>query len=134
VPTLGICVKKAEMKAYWRDEQASVETADELRRLIGRVRALSKPTMLFLERAEGETLVVGLGASESVLSYVRTDGKTFHSLGDPDRKGVLKFWCRDQFDDFLAEMAVPESDAISAAMEFVDSREPPQAIRWEADW
>ena len=90
--------------------------------------------MLFLEDDNKTTLVVGIGNAESVVALIERDGTSFHSLGDPNRAGLLQFWCRDQYDDFLAETAIPEADAISAAFEFVRTRARPSGIRLEADW
>jgi hypothetical protein len=47
---------------------------------------------------------------------------------------VLKFWCRGQIDDFLAEAAIPEQAAIDAAVEFMVEGRVPSSVRWEADW
>jgi hypothetical protein len=52
------------------------------------------------------TLVVGLGHSESALSFLEHGGATFHNVGDLGRTGRLRFWCRDQLDEFMAEMVV----------------------------
>jgi hypothetical protein len=122
------------MQVYWRDKQQIVTSADDLRSVVETVRQLDEPTMLFLEGEERETLVVGLGHDESVLTFVQSDGKSFHSLGDPSRTGRLRFWCRDQIDEFMEEMAVPEKDAVNATFQFLASGGKPSIIRWEADW
>jgi len=90
--------------------------------------------MLFLEHENGKTLVVGLGHGESVLSFVEHGGATFHSVGDLGRTGCLRFWCRDQLDEFMAEMAIPELVAVRAAFEFFRTGDRPVEITWEADW
>jgi hypothetical protein len=122
------------MKASWRDKEARVTSVDDLRRIIDEVRAAQEPTMLFLETESAETLVVGLGHPESVLTFVQPDGRTLHSLGDTRRTGHLRFWCRDQLDEFMEEMAIPESDAIQAAVQFLEVGGQPKNVRWEADW
>jgi hypothetical protein len=122
------------MKAYWRDVETSVATAEELRLLVAKVQQLGEPTILFLEQDGKATLAIGLGGKESVLTYSEPDGRSFHSLGDPTRTERLRFWCRDQMDEFMAEMAIPEPDAVSAAFEFLLSGARPANVKWEADW
>lgn len=90
--------------------------------------------MIFLEAEGGRTFVFGIGRGESVLTFWDPDGTSFHSLGDVTRKGHLQFVCRDQVDDFMAEMAVPERAAIAAAEEFLATGERPCAVTWEPDW
>jgi hypothetical protein len=90
--------------------------------------------MIFLEADTGDVLVFGVGSEESVLTFVERDGLSFHSLGNRDRKGHLSFDCRDQVDDFMAEMAVPAATALSAAEHFVSTRQRPPQISWEPDW
>lgn len=62
------------------------------------------------------------------------DGTSLHSVGDTSRTGYLKFCCRDTVDDFYAEMAIPEPEAIQAAIEFFETGGKPQRLIWEADW
>jgi len=123
------------MKAYWTEEtQKTVTSVPELQAVIDEVKKLQEPTMLFLEHDDGRMLVLGLGYPESVLTFVEHDGRSFHSIGDTSRTGVLKFWCREQLDDFMAEMALPESIAVAAAELFVEQGSMPSNVTWEADW
>jgi hypothetical protein len=121
------------LKASWGVGTATITSPAELRSLIERVRELKEPTMLFLEATTGSTLVVGLGAKESVLTFAEKDGTSFHSVGDTRRTGYLQFRCRDTVDDFHAEMAIPEPAAIEAALEFLETGRKPQGVLWEAD-
>ena len=125
----------AMMKGYWRhDGQRDLASRSDLRALIADVRALGVPTMTFLEdAAAGATFVFGVGRPETVLTFVTRDGTSFHSLGDARRTGVLEFWCNDQRDDFLAEMAIPEGQGLVAAEAFVLTRRRPTNVEWEAD-
>jgi hypothetical protein len=101
------------MKAYWSNSsERSLSSQRELTEVIGEVRRLGRPTMLFMESDGGTTLVLGIGGNQSVLTYMDAAGVTFHSVGDVSRNEVFQFWCRDQLDDFLMEMAVPESAAV----------------------
>jgi hypothetical protein len=123
------------MKAYVRPgDERSVETVAELRAEIARIRALDQPTMLFLEHDNGDVLVVGLGAELSVLSLSRRDGSSFHSVGDLERIGFIQFSSQGVMEDFFAEMAVPEEDAVTAAVTFAETGQAPENITWEADW
>src|SRR5689334_5204535 len=98
------------MKALWGEQQKTISTCADLDLVIGAVLASGKPTMVFLEGDNGRVLVFGVGREESVLTFVESDGTTFHSLGDANRKERIVFFCRDQPDEFMGEMAVP-SDA-----------------------
>lgn len=123
------------MKAYWaEDDERELSGGADLAAAIDEVLALDRPTMLFLEHDDGQALSLGLGAKETVLSYVDVEGTSFHSVGEPGREGVLKFFCRDQVDDFLAEMAVPAAVGVEAAKAFIARPEQPQNVAWEADW
>ena len=123
------------MKAYWTEGVERVLVSEQdVRNVINEVQRSGKPTMLFVEHDTGRMLALGLGGQESVLTFVDTDGTSFHSVGDISRSGVLKFWCRDQVDDFMAEMAVPESVAIDAALAFAATGTAPPNITWEPDW
>lgn len=123
------------LKAFW-DPQAprQVDSLAELDSVVAEVSALAKPAMLFLEAADGRMLVVGIGGEESVLTFVESDGTTFHSVGDVERPGVLQFWCRDQVDDFLAEMAVSAEQALEATRQFLATGRIPDSVQWEPDW
>ncbi len=123
------------MKAFWTEHaHLNFNSSSELDDIINEVRRLPEPTMLFLESDVSSMLVLGIGAIESVLTYVDANGGTFHSVGDLKRTGVVKFRCREQLDEFLAEMAVPESVAIAAAHDFISSGDKPSNVQWEADW
>jgi hypothetical protein len=111
-----------------------VRSDAELSATIADVRALGRPTILFLEDEGAGCLALGIGAALSVMAFVRPGGESFHSLGDASRKDVVRFWCREQLDDFMAETAVPEETAIAAAYEFLRTRQQPSTVRWEADW
>jgi hypothetical protein len=123
------------VKAYWTEStERSVRNEAQLASVIAEVLALDEPTMLFLEHEVGSTLIVGIGANETVLTFVESDSTSFHSIGDKERVGVLKFWCRDQVDDFLAEMAIPTTSGIDAAKYFLAKGQKPQNVTWEPDW
>lgn len=122
------------MKANWGANESSVYSPNDLRLVVESVRSSGQPTMIFLEAEDGRILVFGVGREESVLTFVEDDGTSFHSLGDRERKGFLEFLCRDQVDEFMTEMAVPEHAAIAAAEQFLATNERPSRVTWEADW
>lgn len=120
--------------ATWDSNSLLIGSELDLTNVVNTIKASGEPTMVFLEHANGRTLVVGIGHAESVLSYFEEDGTSFHSIGNIDRAGLIQFKCRDQVDDFLLEMAVPESSAIEAAREFLIKGNRPVSVQWEADW
>ncbi len=122
------------MKASWGERTGVVTSRAELEAVRREIDASGQPTMLFLQVEDGRCLVLGLGAPESVMTYVEPDGRSFHSLGDIGRKGRLVFLNRDQLDEFMAEMAIPTSVAFAASLDFVETGERPSRVRWEADW
>jgi hypothetical protein len=122
------------MKASWGENELLVNSPSDLDIVVDSVRRSGQPTMVFLEEEDGTCLVFGVGRLESVLTFAEPDGTSFHSLGDRDRKGYLHFLCRDQIDEFMAEMAVSEHAALKAAEQFVETRKLPSAVVWEADW
>jgi hypothetical protein len=126
--------RRINVKAYWREHETTIATREDLDEVTRAIMQSGEPTMLFMENDVGETLVVGLGRQESVLTFVEPDGTSFHSLGDPTRSGTIPFWCRSQLDDFLTEMAVPEALAKEAASEFLVNDGRPRGVQWEADW
>ncbi len=122
------------MKASWGERTSVVTSRAELEAVRREIDTSGQPTMLFLQVGDGRCLVLGLGAPESVMTYVEPGGRSFHSLGDIGRKGHLVFLNRDQLDEFMAEMAIPTTVALDAAVEFVETGERPSSVRWEADW
>lgn len=122
------------MKAQWNSEKRAISTETELHVLVAEIRAQGQPTMAFFEHENGCSLVVGIGAKESVLTFADEYERTYHSVGDKNRMGMLVFSCRGQLDEFFEEMAVPEQLAISAALEFLKSGNRPTGIEWEPDW
>jgi hypothetical protein len=115
------------MRAYWGVGETRLACPDDLRDVVDRVRRLGAPTMLFLEG--DATLVVGLGAPESVLTYYEPTGASFHSIGDVAREDRLVFQSQGVPEEFLAEMAVDEQLAIDAAFEFFSH---PRATGWRS--
>jgi hypothetical protein len=123
------------MKARWGGEnERAVNSRDELNVVIDDVRRSGQPTMIFLMAENGTILVFGVGLDESVLTFMEPDGTSFHSLGDRERRGYLRFLCRDQIDEFMTEMAVPEREALVAAEQFLATNERPSVVVWEPDW
>jgi hypothetical protein len=122
------------MKATWGPNERLVRSQPEIDGVIDDIRRSGQPTMVFLEANDGRVLVFGVGQDESVLTFAEPDGTSFHSLGDRSRTGYLHFLCRDQVDEFMTEMAIPEHDALMAAAEFLATGDRPSAVQWEPDW
>lgn len=122
------------MRARWGDRQESVSTGVELRALVARVRAAGRPEIVILETDAGRWFSFGVGHLETVLAFSEVSGASWHSAGDVAREDRLRFWSQGQLDDFLGEMAVPESLGLAAAEWFVEHGTRALEVRWEADW
>lgn len=120
------------LNARWGDHEALIASVDDLDAVVATVRTSGQPTMVFLEAANGTVMAFGAGQVESVLMYAEPDGTSFHSVGDVRRAGYLHFLCRDQRDQFMLEMAIPEADALVAGRQFLTIGQRPSSVRWEA--
>ena len=122
------------MKASWGTSEAAISSREQLEAIVETIRASGQPTMVFLEAEDGTVLVFGVGHEESVLTFVESDGTSFHSLGNPEREGFLLFLCREEIEEFMTEMAVPERIALHAAEQFLTAPHRPSGVTWEPDW
>lgn len=121
------------MKAEWSGGSAQLNSTTELDQVMGAIRELGRPTLLFLSATDGKTLVVGIGWEESVLGYMEKGRVSLHSLGDPERKGALSFEGLTEPSEYSLEMAIPEPVALEAAKEFLKTGARPAGVTWEAD-
>lgn len=123
------------IEAYWAEHVEPLRTEDELKRLVERVRALRRPTLVSLEHENGRTLFFGVGhpARISVLGYVAEDVRSFHSVAVPPNAGKTEFWDGEELSDFDLADAIPEAKALEAALEFVRTGDRPTGVRWEQD-
>lgn len=70
-----------------------------------------------------------------MLTFAHPNGESLHSLGGTAiARGGCTSCVAIQIDEFMVEMALPERDAIAAAVQFLESHELPTAVTWEADW
>jgi hypothetical protein len=122
------------MKATWGDTRRVVESVEDLAAVVDAIRKSAQPTMVFLEASSGAWLAFGVGHEESVLVFGEADPhETFHSLGEPYRKGVLEFLSQGQLDEFSKEGAIPGALALRAAEQFLATGVRPDVITWESD-
>jgi hypothetical protein len=129
-------VDRTSMNVQWAESSVELASPSELPGAIQTIRRLGRPTMVYLNR-DGRTLVFGVGAAESVLTWMDANGEAWeawHSVGDLSRKGCIQLWNGNQLDDFPAELAVPEQAGIDAAMSFASTGRRPENVRWEGDW
>ena len=92
------------------------------------------PQGISVERSNGDTLTVVLGASISFATYVAKSGDPpyFNSLGDPDAKGVVTFYVDgDHNSEAEASCGISPLDARRTVREFVSmSSGLPKCITW----
>lgn len=122
------------MKATWGTTTAVIADVQAFDAIVARIQASLEPTIIWLEADDGSVLTVGVGRDESVLAYVDPDGKTFHSVGDTERRGHTQFLNGTQTDDYMLEMAVPVKLALAAAKQFIANQRRSEIVRWEEDW
>jgi hypothetical protein len=92
------------------------------------------PQGISIERSNGDTLMVVLGASVSVATYIAKSGDPpyFNSLGDPNAKGVITFYVDgDHHSEAEAWCGISPPEARQAVREFVNMTGGlPKCITW----
>ena len=116
------------------DGYAEVESLEALDRLLNylHTQALEKPFMVELIAARGESLAMGLGRDESVLSWVRGDQNPpyYASKGDATAVGMIVFFYRGAWSEFPRWSAVPLMRAREAMRRFFSTGQMPDNVEW----
>jgi hypothetical protein len=95
--------------------------------------AREKPFIAELNNSAGDTLALGLGRDESVLSWVAADGDPpYHaSVGDDSADGTVDFYYRDTWSEFPRWSAVSIETALEAVRQFFETAQLPDRVRWK---
>ncbi len=96
-------------------------------------RAREKPFMAELSNFAGDTLALGLGRDESILSWVAANGDPpyYASKGDEHADGTVVFYYRGTWSEFPRWSAVPIESAFAAMRQFFETEQLPNSITWE---
>jgi hypothetical protein len=130
--TLPSGLQRVEWENDGRAEVASVEQLDRLLDDLTE-QARPRPFMAVLISGTGDSLAIGLGRKESVLSWVSATGDPpYHgSNGDPSATGLVVFFYGGSWSEFPRSYAVPVADARAAAREFFETGVRPNQVGWE---
>lgn len=111
---------------------ALVDSAAALDRLLDELaeQASAKPFMAELISPAGDSLALGLGREQSVLSWVSAsqDPPYFASEGDRDAVGTVVFFYRGDWSEFPCWSAVPAATARKTMREFFMTRKLPSGL------
>lgn len=120
---------------WGRNEVAVVDSSHALKDLITRLEgdAKSRPIMVDVIANDGRSLTLGLGRDKAVLSLAGPRGALpyYASVGDENAEGDISFDYYGQRTDFQLRHAVPNSEALVAAEQFLSEPGLPNAVRWE---
>jgi hypothetical protein len=112
-----------------------VTTIEELDRLLDALvlQAADRPFVVELISPKGDTLSVGLGLKESVLSWVPAGGDPpyFTSEGNLQADGTVVFFYRGDWSEFPRWSAIPVEAAREAVSEFWHTGQRPTSVKWE---
>ena len=120
----------------WEQNEVAVESVQELDAHLDRLTLEAEselPFMVALAREDGSTLSIGLGRTESVLSYVSAslDPPYFMSRGDVDQNGPARFVYSGEMTEFPPWSGVPAESAREALRVFFETGELSPEISWE---
>lgn len=95
--------------------------------------ATLKPFMAELISPGGDSLALGLGREQSVMSWVSAsqDPPYFASKGNPHAEGTVVFHYRGDWSEFPCWSAVPVSAARQAIRDFFTTGRLPSSVAWE---
>jgi hypothetical protein len=95
--------------------------------------ATPEPFMAELISPAGDSLALGLGREQSVMSWVSAsqDPPYLASKGNPDAEGTIVFLYRGGWSEFPCWSAVPVSGARQAMRDFFATGRLPSGVAWE---
>jgi hypothetical protein len=120
---------------WGEDDGAWVSSVQELDWLLDDLArtAADKPFVVELISHEGDSMSVGLGSEESVLSWVSADGNPpyYASRGNREAEGTVAFFYGGSWSEFPKWSAVPMAEARAVMRQFFQTGERPASIDWE---
>lgn len=129
-------INESPWRLEWDENGAAIiDSKAELDRHLDELaeRATARPFMAELISPEGDSLAVGLGREQSVMSWVSAsqDPPYFASKGDPHAEGTVVFHYRGDWSEFPCWSAVPLSAARQAIRDFFTTGKLPSSVAWE---
>lgn len=113
-----------------------VETVSGLDMVLDKltVQARDAPFIVNVELANGDSLGIGLGTDETILSFTAgsLEAPYFASLGaDEQVEPLIEFTVGGQWTEFPRRNVVPLEEGRQAMREFVTTGQLSDAVRWE---
>ncbi|MGK3969859.1 Imm1 family immunity protein [Sorangium sp. So ce118] len=117
------------------NQQALVDSIQEFDALLDQLaeQARGHGVVVQVAHSSGNTLAIGLGREESVLTYFDQQGTSFTSVGEREREDYLTFEFSGDISEMMGAKAVPASKAREAARMFFLDGAPPAIIEWEQE-
>src|SRR5258708_1136601 len=125
------------MKLTWGNgSSATVSSVEEFDTLLDALAKQAEGQGLIVQpgHANGRTLAIVLGRTESVLTYFDENSNSFTSVGDRSREDYLSFEFGGDISEMMGAKAVPEGKARAAARQFFESGELSKLLEWEKEW
>jgi hypothetical protein len=120
---------------WGESETAVVESIDELdhRLAVLTEEAKKRPFMAELIATNGNSLSMGLGREETVLSWVpaNNDPPYYASKGNPNAEGTIVFYYSGDWSEFPRWSAVPVPAGWATMREFFQTGERPSTVEWQ---
>ncbi|HVS04634.1 MAG TPA: Imm1 family immunity protein [Candidatus Dormibacteraeota bacterium] len=123
---------RIEWEENGRAEAASVEEVDRLLDDLAE-QARERPFIVELMSSAGDSLAIGLGREESILSWVQASGDPpyYASKGDRDSQGLVVFFYGGRWSEFPRSFAVGIAAARKAMRLFFETGQRPTNVEWD---
>ena len=120
----------------WDDDHEQVDSVSGVERVLDRLHQRYRsgdPTLVTVERNDGGSLSIGLGADVSVLTYVRSDKNPpyYVSSGGTDEDEVMSFRFGGDLSEYPIRNALPISAARAAMTCFCETGALSNDVSWE---
>jgi hypothetical protein len=120
----------------WGNEAATLDSAGAVERLLDELHARYRdgdPTLVTVERSDGQSLSIGLGAQCSVLNYVRGDKNPpyYTSAAESESDEHVSFRFGGAWSEYPLRATVPIAEARAAMTRFCESGQLSPDVRWE---
>ncbi|HEV3163475.1 MAG TPA: Imm1 family immunity protein [Isosphaeraceae bacterium] len=124
------------LRIEWEENgRADVASVEEVDRLLDDLaeQASERPFIAELISSAGDSLAIGLGREESILSWVQASGDPpyYASKGDPDSQGLVVFFYRGHWSEFPRSFVVAIAAARKAMRLFFETGQRPTNVEWE---